>query len=101
MQLETNLSMVVHGGSKTFVDTKMREGEISNPLEKVGACSVKSCKASPLLGILQKDLNKGVTKKSSKVGRKKDLEKIKLMGECLVESGFVKTLDSHFSNPPK
>lgn len=37
--------------------------------------------------------------KSSKAGHKKDLEKIKLMGETLVEPGFVRTLESHFSNP--
>lgn len=40
---------------------------------------------SPQLGILQKDPKKWVGEKSSKFGRKKDLEKIKLIGETLVE----------------
>lgn len=45
----------------------------------------------------QKSLKKSTPDKSQKVGRKKDQEKVKLAGETLVESGLVKTLDSHFS----
>ncbi|XP_057817558.2 uncharacterized protein LOC131030678 [Cryptomeria japonica] len=63
--------------------------------------SDKRGKSSPHLGILQKDGKKGVSEKNVKMGRKKDLEKIKMIGETLVESGSVKTLDSHFSTPSK
>lgn len=63
--------------------------------------AARSNKPSPQLGILQRDLKKVGTEKSAKLGRKKDLEKIKLMGETLVESGSVKTLDSHFLSPLK
>lgn len=61
----------------------------------------RDAKSLSSLGLHQKDSKKGVGEKSSKPGRKKDLEKIKLIGENLVESGSVKTLDSHFSNPSK
>lgn len=61
----------------------------------------KISKLSSQLGILQKDLKKGGSEKTSKLGRKKDVEKIKMIGETLVESGSVKTLDSHFSSPLK
>jgi hypothetical protein len=61
----------------------------------------KRGKSSQHLGILQKEGKKGASEKSVKVGRKKDLEKIKMIGETLVESGSIKTLDSHFSTPPK
>ena len=54
-------------------------------------------KGSPsTLGIHQKTIKKDVAEKSLKVGRKKDQEKVKLVGETLVESGSVKTIDSHF-----
>jgi len=61
----------------------------------------KQGKSSPHLGIFQKDGKKGGSKKNVKLGRKKDLERIKMIGETLVESGSVKTLDSHFSTPTK
>ena len=61
----------------------------------------KRGKSSPHLGIVKKDGRKGVSEKGVKIGCKKDLEKIKMIGETLVESGFVKTLDSHFSTPLK
>ena len=61
----------------------------------------KQGKSSPHLGILQKDGKKGGSEKNVKLGRKKDLERIKMIGETLVESGSVRTLDSHFSTPPK
>lgn len=51
----------------------------------------------PGLGLHQKTFKKGALEKSLKVGRKKDQEKVKLTGETLVESGSVKTIDSHFS----
>ena len=61
----------------------------------------KKRKFASHLGILQKDGKKGVPEKNIKMGRKKDLEKIKMIGETLVELGYVKTLDSHFSTPLK
>ena len=61
----------------------------------------KRDKSTSQLGILQKDGRKNVSEKNVKMGCKKDLEKIKMIGETLVESGVVKTLDSHFSSPPK
>lgn len=45
----------------------------------------KSGKSSPQLGIMQKDGKKGVSEKSTKIGKKKDLEKIKMIGKTLVE----------------
>lgn len=56
--METNLSLVVHGRSESLVDMKMGEGKISTPLVKVGSDLVKGNKASPSLGILQKDQKK-------------------------------------------
>ncbi|XP_057831869.1 uncharacterized protein LOC131042571 [Cryptomeria japonica] len=54
-------------------------------------------KGSPsFLGIHQKTIRKDTPEKTLKVGRKKDQEKVKLVGETLVESGSVKTIDSHF-----
>ena len=56
-------------------------------------------KPPPKLGFLQKDIKKGGSKNFVKPGRKKDVEKIKLAGENLVESGAVKALDSIFQAP--
>ena len=61
----------------------------------------KRGKSASQLGILQKDGRKSASEKNVKMGCKKDLEKIKMIGETLVESGSVKTLYSHFSTPPK
>lgn len=68
---------------------------------KLKSTGAKSNKSSIHLGLHHKDIKKSASEKNSKVGRKKDLDKIKLMGENFVESGSIKTLDSHFSNPPK
>ena len=46
----------------------------------------KRGKSPPHLGILQKDGRKGISEKSDKSGHKKDIEKIKLIGENLVDS---------------
>lgn len=51
------------------------------------------------LGVLQCPLKKGNFEHSSKVSRKKDAEKIKSIGDLLVESGFVKTIGAHFAQP--
>lgn len=60
----------------------------------------KAKKASPSLGLRKKNIKKGLVEKASKA-RRKDLKKIKMMGEMLVELGSIKNLDSHFSNPQK
>lgn len=44
-------------------------------------------------------IKKGHFEHSSKVGRKKDAKKIKSTGDLLVESGSVKTISTHFSQP--
>ena len=54
---------------------------------------------TPGLGLHQKMFKKGALEKPLKVGRKKDQERVKLAGETLVESGAVKTIDTHFSQP--
>ena len=61
----------------------------------------KNNKASLSLGIQQKSFKKGPLDKPTKSGRKSDQEKVKIMGENLVESGSVKPIDSHFSHPHK
>ena len=66
-----------------------------------GSDSAAKPKPPPKLGILQKDIKKNGAEKFAKPGRKKDMEKIKLAGENLVESGAVKPLDSIFTSPLK
>ncbi|XP_057818148.2 uncharacterized protein LOC131031127 [Cryptomeria japonica] len=51
--------------------------------------------SSHSLGVQQHPLKKGSFAPSSTVGRKKDLEKIKLTRDLLVESRSVKTIDAH------
>jgi hypothetical protein len=55
-------------------------------------------KYTPLLGIYQKSLKKGAIDKMTKVGRKKDLEKMNIMRDSLVEYGVVKKLESHIAS---
>lgn len=81
-------------------EIKIIGGDVSPTTQKLESCRAKINKISLHLGLLQKYIKKGATEKNTKVGRK-DLDKIKLMRENLVELGSVKTLDSHFSNPPK
>ena len=77
-------------------------GEGATLLARTAASDTdKRGKSASHLGILQKDGKKGVLEKNIKMGHKKDLEKIKMIGETLVESGSVKTLDSLFSTPLK
>ena len=57
----------------------------------------KGSKAASTLGLQQKPFKKGTLEKPTKSGRKMDQEKVKMMGETLVEVGFVKPIDSHFS----
>ena len=74
-------------------------GGISSSGHHIGSSSAAKVKPPPKLGILQKDIKKGGTKKLVKPSRKKDVEKIKLASENLVESGVVKPLDSIFYAP--
>ena len=59
--------------------------------------NTKGSKAASTLGLQQKPFKKRTLEKSAKSGRKTDQEKVKMMGETLVEVGFVKPIDSHFS----
>ena len=63
--------------------------------------NTKGSKAASTLGLQQKPLKKGISKKPTKSGRKIDQEKVKMMGETLVEAKFVKPIDSHFSHSSK
>ena len=63
--------------------------------------NTKGSKATSTLGLQQKPFKKGTLEKSAKSGRKTDQEKVKMMGETLVEAGFVKPIDSHFSQSSK
>ncbi|XP_059066214.1 uncharacterized protein LOC131857556 [Cryptomeria japonica] len=104
---ETTVPMVTDGqtGVQMILEPNGELGQgvenVSIPAWTAAPESDKRGKSSPHLGILQKDGKKGVSEKNVKLGRKKDLEKIKMIGETLVESGSVKTLDSHFSTPSK
>ena len=61
----------------------------------------KNGKAHPTLGLQQKSFKKGSLEKSLRSGRKTDQERIKIMGDTLVESGSMKPIDSHFTHPHK
>jgi hypothetical protein len=51
-----------------------------------------------VLGIQKKSFKKGTLDKPSKSGRNTNQVKVKIMGDTLVESRFVKPIDSHFSH---
>ena len=59
--------------------------------------NAKGSKSASTLGLLQNPFKKGILEKPAKSGRKIDQERVKMMGETLVEAGFVKPIDSHFS----
>ena len=63
--------------------------------------NTKGSKAASTLGLRQKPFKKGISEKSTKSGRKTNQEKDKMMGETLVEVGFVKPIDSHFLQSSK
>ena len=63
--------------------------------------NAKGSKAASTLGLQQNPFKKGISEKSAKSGRKTDQEKVKMMGETLVEVVFVKPIDSHFSQSSK
>lgn len=69
--------------------------------QHIGSSSGVKNKPPPKHGILQKEIKKGGAEKFGKPGRKKDVGKIKLAGENLVELGAVKPLDAIFSCPLK
>ena len=74
----------------------------SDPLLPKGTSDSAKSKKNPLvLGIQQKSFKKGSLDKPPKSGRKTDQERVKIMGENLVESGSVKPIDSHFSQSHK
>ena len=56
-------------------------------------------KAHPTLGLQQKPFKMGSSEKPSRSGRKTDQERVKIMGDTLVESRSVKSIDSHFTHP--
>ena len=58
-------------------------------LSKGTSDSAKSNKTSLVLGIQQRSFKKGSLDKPPKSGRKTDQERVKIMGENLVESGSV------------
>ncbi|XP_059076672.1 uncharacterized protein LOC131875950 [Cryptomeria japonica] len=95
-QMDLDQQLIVSAGPDTVHEILTKGGEGSPLPIKTGGEVGKSSNSSSRLGILQKDLKKGVGEKNPKLGRKKDLEKIKSTGETLVESGAVKPLDSHF-----
>lgn len=74
-------------------------GDISS-IGEVGLQFRKRKQGISFFGASLENYKKKVVEKASTVGRK-DLEKIKMMGETLVELGFVKNLYSHFCNPLK
>ena len=67
---------------------------------EVSVSSQNNKGSSHRLGVHQRPLKKSPIDSSSK-GRKTDLEKIKMTRDLLVESGFVKPLDAHFSQTPQ
>lgn len=100
-QMDTDQQLVAQEGPISSSAVKMVVWEVYPVAQNLSSTGVKSNNISSHLGLLQKDIKKGPMEKISKAGRKKDLDKIKLMGENLVESRSVNTLDSHFSNPLK
>ena len=61
----------------------------------------KGSKAASTLGLQKKPFKKGISEKPTKSGRKIDQEKVKMMGETLVEARFVKPIEYHFSHSSK
>lgn len=99
--MDMALSVMVPTVPKALENLEKLGEKLSPSPVMVGSNAVKADKASPSLGLQQKTLKSRDFEKASKVGRKKDLEKIRMMGETLVESGSMNTLDSHFSNTRK
>ena len=100
-QMDTDQQLIVQTEQESSIGAS-KSGGGGSPLPLKGGKDVgKSSLASSRLGIQQNELKKGVGDRTSKLGRKKDMEKIKLTGETLVDSGLVMTLDSHFSCPQK
>ncbi|XP_059070691.1 uncharacterized protein LOC131860310 [Cryptomeria japonica] len=98
--VQNSSSALVQGSSEppgASVDVK--DDIVLADLAKAVFSSGKGRGSSPSLGVLQRPLKKGHFEFSSKVGRKKDADKLKSTGDLLVESGAIKTLEAHFSQP--
>ena len=63
--------------------------------------NAEGSKSTSTLGLQQNTFKKGISEKPAKSERKTDQERVKMMGETLVEVGFVKPIDSHFSQSSK
>ena len=86
-------------GSQVLLSSRV---VVPDPPAPKGALDLaKGSKAHPTLGLQQKSFKKGTLDKPSRSGRKTDQEKVKIMGDTLVESGSVRPIDSHFSLPHK
>ncbi|XP_059077880.1 uncharacterized protein LOC131876481 [Cryptomeria japonica] len=80
------------------MEEPLQDDMVLADLAKVVCDRIKG--SSHSLGVQQRPLKKSSFDPSSIVGRKKDLEMIKLTGDLLVESTSVKTIDAHFSPSP-
>lgn len=113
--IESNMDPIGDECRQLDVDQQKGTSEVQEPLaivtiasidsltigEHIGSSLAVKFKPPRKLGIMQKDIKKGGAKKLVKSSQKKDVEKIKLVGEIFVESGAVKPLDSFFSFPLK
>ena len=103
-QVDNNgLPLVQNIGDLSGAQGSQELARVSNESHRPKGASdpVKSNKASLVLGIQQKTFKRGPLDKPMKSGRKTDQEKVKIMGKNLVESGSVRPIDSHFSQPHK
>ena len=109
--IESTMDPIGEECRQLIADPQKETSEVQEPLaivtttgmdspaigQHIGSSSAVKGKPLPKLGIMQKDIKQGGAEKLVKTGHKKDVEKIKLAGENLVDSGAVKPLDSIFS----
>lgn len=79
--MEMDQLVVVQLGTNPGAEVNLVGGEGSLGAQKLEPTGVKSNKTPVHLGLHQKDIKKGASEKNLKVGRKKDLDKIKLQWE--------------------
>lgn len=100
VKMDTDIRLESLGEMRTSRCKKIKDGSsITSPMahvEKDSHLGRKSKSTPPILGVHQNILKKGALEKPFKVGRKKNQEKVKLVGETLVKYGSVKLFDSHF-----